>query len=381
VASSALPTGAATSANQTTVIGHLDGVEGLLGTIDADTGGMATSLALLDDTVFAEDVAATAADKGVAILAVRRDADTTLVDTTGDYANLQVNATGALKVSAASLPLPTGATTETTLGTRLSESDFDTKVGSLTEASPASDTASSGLNGRLQRIAQLITTLIGRYPASVGQKTMAGSFPVVVASDQGALTVSSHAVTNAGTFATQVDGAALTALQLADNSAVDHDATVVAGVTQVGLTARTTDPTAVASNDATRATATILGKQIVKLDAIPDLTWNYAAPAGGLVSTTAVTVKAAAGAGIRNYVKSIQVINSHATISTELMLLDGAAGTVLHRGWAQAAGGGYACVFDPPLRGTANTLLEIDEVTATAATGVLVNIQGYVAAE
>lgn len=36
-----LPTGASTSANQTTIIGHLDGVEGLLTTIDADTGTLA----------------------------------------------------------------------------------------------------------------------------------------------------------------------------------------------------------------------------------------------------------------------------------------------------------------------------------------------------
>jgi hypothetical protein len=69
VDSSALPSGASTSANQTTIIGHLDGVEGLLttidgdtqamvghldgvetllGTIDADTGGIATSTASLD---------------------------------------------------------------------------------------------------------------------------------------------------------------------------------------------------------------------------------------------------------------------------------------------------------------------------------------------
>ncbi len=40
VASSALPTGASTAANQTTVIGHLDGVEGLLTTIDADTSNL-----------------------------------------------------------------------------------------------------------------------------------------------------------------------------------------------------------------------------------------------------------------------------------------------------------------------------------------------------
>lgn len=39
-----LPTGAATSANQSTIIGHLDGVEGLLTTIDADTGNISTKI-------------------------------------------------------------------------------------------------------------------------------------------------------------------------------------------------------------------------------------------------------------------------------------------------------------------------------------------------
>jgi hypothetical protein len=40
-ASLPLPSGAATAANQSTIIGHLDGVEGLLTTIDADTGALA----------------------------------------------------------------------------------------------------------------------------------------------------------------------------------------------------------------------------------------------------------------------------------------------------------------------------------------------------
>jgi hypothetical protein len=61
----------------------------------------------------------------------------------------------------------TGFATETTLGTRLTESDFDTKVGSLTEGAPASDTASSGLNGRLQRIAQRLTSLIALLPTAL----------------------------------------------------------------------------------------------------------------------------------------------------------------------------------------------------------------------
>lgn len=39
-----LPTGASTAANQTTIIGHLDGVEGLLTTIDADTSNLDVAL-------------------------------------------------------------------------------------------------------------------------------------------------------------------------------------------------------------------------------------------------------------------------------------------------------------------------------------------------
>lgn len=114
-------------------------------------------------------------------------------------------------------------------------------IGAVDETAPATDTASSGLNGRLQRIAQRLTSLIALVPTSLGQKTKAASFAVVLASDQDALPVTdnsgtltvdapvgtpvfvrlsdgaaaisalpvslasvpSHAVTNAGTFATQ----------------------------------------------------------------------------------------------------------------------------------------------------------------------------------
>lgn len=62
-------------------------------------GAALTSLQLIDDVVFAEDVAASAADKGLSILAVRRDANTSLVGADNDYAQLQVSALGALKVT------------------------------------------------------------------------------------------------------------------------------------------------------------------------------------------------------------------------------------------------------------------------------------------
>lgn len=160
-----------------------------------------------------------------------------------------------------------------------------------------------------------------------------------------------------------------------------HGAALSGNPVLVGFDARSTDGAAIDSGDAVRALATLLGKLVVKLDALPGQTWQYAAAAGGLVTTSGVTAKAAGAAGVRNYVKSIDVINSHATISTEVVVRDGAGGTVIHRGWAQAAGGGYAKTFDPPLRGSTATLIEIAEVTATATTGVLVNLQGFQAAE
>lgn len=67
-----------------------------------------------------------------------------------------------------------------------------------------------------------------------GQATMANSSPVVLASNQ-----TSIPVTNAGTFATQVDGAALTSLQLID----DAIATTASAITPKGMAISGTDGT------------------------------------------------------------------------------------------------------------------------------------------
>jgi hypothetical protein len=61
----------------------------------------------------------------------------------------------------------------------------NTELGSVTETAPASDTASSGLNGRLQRVAQRLTSLIALLPTALGQTTKSASLPVTLASDQG----------------------------------------------------------------------------------------------------------------------------------------------------------------------------------------------------
>lgn len=59
----------------------------------------------------------------------------------------------------------------------------DTVIGATNSASPATDTATAPLNGRLQRIAQRLTSLIALFPASIGAKTGAGSLSVVAATD------------------------------------------------------------------------------------------------------------------------------------------------------------------------------------------------------
>lgn len=47
-------------------------------------------------------------------------------------------------------------------------SEITANIGALTETAPANDAASSGLNGRLQRIAQRITSLIALLPTALG---------------------------------------------------------------------------------------------------------------------------------------------------------------------------------------------------------------------
>jgi hypothetical protein len=81
------------------------------------------------------------------------------------------------QLRASALPLPSGA------ATAAKQDAAATLFGPLNEGAPANDTDASGLNGRLQRIAQRITSLIALLPASLGAKTGANSLSVVPASD------------------------------------------------------------------------------------------------------------------------------------------------------------------------------------------------------
>lgn len=111
---------------------------------------------------------------------------------------------------------------------------------------------------------------------------------------------------------------------------------------------------------------------------LPANRWSFAAATGGIVNTTtAVTIKAAAGAAVRNYLNSCQIDHDALGAVTELVFRDGASGTVIARKKLQvtAVEGGQV-TFTTPLRGTANTLMEVATLTAVTG-GVFVNCQGY----
>ena len=114
----------------------------------------------------------------------------------------------------------------------------------------------------------------------------------------------------------------------------------------------------------------------------PDKSWFYVPAVAGISNTTtAVTIKAAGGALIKNYITGIQVSTTAALgAATVLAIRDGAAGTVLWRLSLPTTinPAGWNITFPTPLVGTADTLLEVVTLTASVTGAVYVNAQGYV---
>jgi hypothetical protein len=159
-----------------------------------------------------------------------------------------------------------------------------------------------------------------------------------------------------------------------------HGATITGNPVRTAGRAVTANPTAVTTGQTADEICTLVGAKIIKPYSIPEGDWSSVAGASGIVNTTtAVTIAAAAGAGLRNYITGLQIATDTLGGATELAIRDGAAGTVIWRGKLQTGPLALMNVNLPsPLKSTANTLLEV--VTLTAVTGgVYVNAQGYIA--
>lgn len=159
-----------------------------------------------------------------------------------------------------------------------------------------------------------------------------------------------------------------------------HAAAIVGQPVRIGARALTANYAAVATGQSADTVSTLVGALIQKPYSIPEADWGYAAAASGIVNTTtAVTIAAAAGAGLRNYLTGFGISTDTLGAATEFVIRDGAAGTVIRRFKLQPTALPIAHVdLATPIKSSPNTLLEIATLTAVTG-GVYFNAQGYIA--
>lgn len=326
-----------------------------------------------------------------------------------DGVNAQIistNATGhvniadggnSITIDAASLPLPTGAATETTLATVETNTDYGTVVGGGVEATALRVTIANDSTGVLTvddgggslTIDGGVTINAVTPDLMLGTdfSTVYGTSNIVATDGSTALTIGFQALgtdgANAQIISTNtnghvniadggnsitVDGSVSTTGTNTVGGVAAHDAAVSGNPVLSAAEARTSESAVSASGDVVRIMADLVGKLVTSPYAPTDLHWQYT---GNSTGTGDNTAKAAAGAGIKNYVTDVLCSNNSAT-DTEVIIKDGT--TEIAR-VPVPAGGGVVHRFAVPLRSTANAL--IAWASSTAVTTVYVTMTGY----
>lgn len=109
------------------------------------------------------------------------------------------------------------------------------------------------------------------------------------------------------------------------------------------------------------------GKLVVQVGSVVENTWQgYQL----LTTTTAAALKAAAGTGLRNYLKSVFISASQGAtgVAHIITIMDGT--TVIARQAIPNTVTSQEITFDPPLKGTANTALNVQSSAAPNGTSI-----------
>lgn len=299
-------------------------------------GTSATSLGKAEDAVAADG------DTGVAVWAVRKDTAATTVGADGDYHPFEVDGNGRLwvngssvtqPVSAASLPLPSGASTESTLSTL---------NGKVTACNTGAVVLTTG------------TASIGKLAANSG------------------VTIGAVEIASAQTLATVTTVSTVSTVSTLTGGGVAHGASDSGNPVKVGMKATTSLSGLSLVSDAQRTDmfAGVDGVQIVRLNS------NLEGIVSGVAAITdgsSTSVIASQGAGVKTYITEVIMANSSATAVT-VDLRDGAAGTVKAT-FSVPAGSGCHKTLTTPIPFSAATAVCADP--SAAASTVTVTLVGF----
>ncbi len=231
---------------------------------------------------------------------------------------------------------------------------------------------------------------------------MAASTPVVIASNQSALPVTTvipgvaatnlgkaedaaHASGDTGVMALAVANVAQStfgadadytpiSVDLKGNTMevgnIAHDGVDAGNPIKTGGRARTSEIAAVANDDRTDSIHDKVGRQVIAPYALPE---NFVSGAitSAMTGTASTSLVAAPAGSLRNYITTIVVSNAHATVGTDVVIQDGNGGTTLMTIPAAAVYGGAVINLPVPLRQpTTGTAIYVANVTTGASTKV-----------
>ena len=378
-----LPTGASTAANQTTIIGHVDGIETLLGTIDADTGSIATSTTSIDGKITACNTGAVvlaagtaafgklAANSGVTIGAVEIAAAQTIAVTGTFWQATQPVSLTSTTITGTVAVTQSGTWNITNAGTFAVQVDgaaltslqlIDDGIATAGSAITTKGMAAAGTDGTNARIIKTdssgelqvdVLTLPALAAGTNGIGKLTSNSGVTIGAVEIAATQTLTTVTTVGTVTTLTGGG------------IAHDGVDSGNPHKIGAKATTSlsGVTLVSSADRTDLYAGVDGVQITRPHCnLEDIVSERVTNTDG-ASTAFASGLAAPGAGVRLYLTSLIICNSSAAFCT-VDIRDGSAGSVLATVPVPASSG---VIFNPPvpLKFSANTAVAYDASAAT----------------
>jgi hypothetical protein len=207
----------------------------------------------------------------------------------------------AVPVSASSLPLPTGAATsakQPAIGTAGTPSADVISVQGVSGGTPQPVSAASLPLPSGAATESTLSAMSGKLPATLGQKAMAASMAVVVASDQGAVPISAAALP-------LPSGAATSALQTTGNTSVGNIDTKTPALGQAAMAAST--PVVIANNQTAVPVSGPLTDTQLRATAVPVSAASLPLPTGAATEATlsAINTKLPATVGQKTMAASL----------------------------------------------------------------------------